>query len=144
ASTEWTLAGFGYQDFHLQSVTIQAGLRYDIRRVAPREHAELDRTFGGYSASIRGMLHVHSQLSVGTTLMRSLRMPGIEELYSDGPHLAAYSFEIGNADLDPERGWGVELFARYASPRASASFAVFRNMIQEYIFPRNTGEIDVR
>ena len=51
--------------------------------------------------------------------VRSLRVPGIEELYSEGPHLA--SFEVGHPKLNLERGWGAELFARYRRPRLNAS-----------------------
>ena len=31
--------------------------------------------------------------------MQTMRAPRVEELYSDGPHLATYAFEIGNPDL---------------------------------------------
>jgi iron complex outermembrane receptor protein len=71
-------------------------------------------------------------------------MPGIEELFSEGPHLAAYSFEIGNADLGLERGWGAEVFGEYQSARASGSLALYRNDIHDFIYPRNTGEMNVR
>ena len=151
ASTEWTLAGFGYQDVHFERFTIQAGLRYDYRRVQPSEEQESqtiglirDRSFGGLSASLRGMIHPREDFSAGITIMRSLRMPGIEELYSEGPHLAAYSFEIGNPELGLERGSGAEIFGRYDDQGLTASVALYHNFISGYIFPLNTGEINVR
>ncbi len=151
ASTEWTVAGFGFQDIHFDAVTLQAGLRYDFRTVQPREEGESPeigsprgRNFGGVSASLRGMLHPLERLSLGLTVMRSIRMPGIEELYSEGPHLAAYSFEIGNPELDVEGGLGSEVFAKFEGSAATASIALFHNAIDGYIFPRNTGETNVQ
>lgn len=151
ASTEWTLAGFGFQDVHFEGFTLQVGLRYDYRRVRPGEEQESEtigtireRSFGGVSASLRGMIHPREDLSAGVTLMRSLRMPGIEELYSEGPHLAAYSFEIGNPELGLERGWGAEVFGRYEHPTLTASVATYYNLIDGYIFPLNTGETNVQ
>lgn len=151
ASTEWTIAGFGFQDIHFEGFTIQGGLRYDLRQVRPREERVSDkigeierRSFGGMSASLRGMLHPTERISVGASLMRSIRMPGIEELYSEGPHLAAYSFEIGNPNLDVERGWGMELFGHYESAPVTASISLFHNYMPGFIYPRNTGEKNVQ
>ncbi len=149
-STESSIAGFGYQDVHFERFTLQAGGRYDLRRVTPIERKEAsigdirERTFGGASASLRGILHPAPTVSIGATVMRSLRMPGIEELYSEGPHLAAYSFEVGNPDLGNEVGWGVEGFGRYQGSRLTGSLALYHNRIHNYIYPRNTGATDVR
>ena len=160
ASIEWTLAGFGFQDIHFDALTLQTGLRYDYRQVRPTDIHDADHTaehpddeeehevgrrrFGGISAALTGMIHPRERISIGASLQRSMRMPGIEELFSEGPHLAAYSFEIGNSDLEEEFGFGMEIFARIDGRRASVSFAVFRNAIQNYIYPRNTGAVHVR
>lgn len=151
ASTDWTVAGFAFQDVHFDEWTLQAGLRYDLRQVSPREEQVSRvigriraRTFGGLSGAVSGLWHPRTDLSLGTTLMRSLRVPGIEELYSEGPHLAAYSFEVGNPNLEMERGWGAEAFLRYDGSRTDGKAAVYRNRFSGYIFPRNTGETNVR
>ena len=36
------------------------------------------------------------------------RAPDLDELYSDGPHLGTYSYEIGQPNLNLERTIGVE------------------------------------
>jgi iron complex outermembrane receptor protein len=90
------------------------------------------------------MVHPVDHASAGVTLMRSLRLPGIEELYSEGPHLAAYSFEVGNPDLSSEVGWGIETFGGYQGSRVTASAAIYYNIIRNYIYPRNTGTTNVR
>ena len=73
-------------------------------------------------------------------MMKTFRAPGIEELFSDGPHLAAYSYEIGNSELGTENGWGTEAFLRYSVGRVKLNLAVFRNQIFGYLIPTNTGE----
>lgn len=39
---------------------------------------------------------------------KSSRIPLVEEYYSDGPHLAANSFDIGNAEISPEESYGLD------------------------------------
>lgn len=151
ASVEWTVAGFAHQEMQMGRLTAQAGARYDIRRVEPiaqgaanGDHLPSPRSFAGFSASAMLVWRLSRSSSVGATAMQSIRMPGIEELYSEGPHLAAYSFEIGNERLQTERGRGVEVFGRHESSALAASFALYRNAIRGFIFPQNTGEINHR
>src|SRR5690606_13280451 len=115
ASTDWTVAAFAYQDVHLGAWAVQGGLRFDYRRVQPKGERMSEqigyiraRTFQGLSGAVSVLRQVADGLTVGTTFMRSIRVPGIEELYSEGPHLAAYSFDVGDPELDLETGWGAE------------------------------------
>lgn len=148
---EWTAAAFQYQDIKLRSLSLQGALRYDIRFVLPRDAGEdtragriRNRTLGDFSGSLRLYRRFGGGFSAGIGGMRSIRIPGIEELFSTGPHLAAYAFEIGNADLSIERGLGVEAFAEYRSERFSGSLTAYHNHVRDYIYPRNTGQLNVR
>ena len=150
-SREWTVAVFRYQDINLENMSFQGGLRYDLRTVRPRMVGEetragliRNRTTGGFSGSLRMFRRFGGDFSVGIGGMRSIRMPGIEELFSSGPHLAAYTFEIGNAELGVEKGLGVEAFGEYRSERFSGSLNLYHNYIRNYIYPRNTGTISAR
>ena len=44
------------------------------------------------------------ELSLGS--MFTSRAPSIEDLYSDGPHLGVYNYEIGLPELESERTYG--------------------------------------
>ena len=119
--------------------------RIDARRVEPREERYSRRVgriqtrdFAGMSAGLSNHYRASSTLTLGSTLMRTFRAPGIEELFSEGPHLAAYSYEVGNGALDSERGLGLELFADYHREKGHVHLAVFRNAIDGYIFPKNS------
>lgn len=73
-------------------------------------------------------------------VFRTTRAPTIEELYNQGPHLAAYTYERGNHKLDAESGYGSELEYRSYGDiftwRATAHATYFLN----YLAPRATGD----
>ncbi|MYK24831.1 TonB-dependent receptor, partial [Candidatus Poribacteria bacterium] len=144
---EFALAGFYLNQHHFDKLTLQGALRYDVRRAEPfrpgavvRAGAVQRRDFNGVSGATSGIYHWTDKLSTGATLMKTFRAPGIEELFSDGPHLAVYSYEVGNAELGSENGYGTELFVKYAEDRFRFNLALFRNQIQNYLVPTNSGE----
>ena len=150
ATVERSIAAFGYQDFHVGATTIQAGLRLDHRQVMPEETGMTDigeirdRSFSGLSASFSVKRPILRGTDLEFLVMRGLRLPGIEELFSQGPHLAAYSFEIGNPSLMTERGTGLELAVHHDGRTVNGSAAVFLNRFDGFIFPLNTGELNYR
>ena len=144
---EFALAGFFLNQRNFDKLTLQGAIRYDVRRAEPfrpgavvRAGSVQRRDFGGVSGAASGIYHWTDWLSTGATLMKTFRAPGIEELFSDGPHLAVFSYEIGNAELESEDGYGTELFVKYANDRFRLNLALFRNQIQNYLIPTNSGE----
>ena len=144
---EFALAGFYLNQRNFDKFTLQGAIRYDLRRSEPfrpgavvRAGTVQRRDFNGFSGATSGIYHWTDRLSTGATLMKTFRAPGIEELFSDGPHLAVYSYEIGNAELGPENGYGTELFVKYTDDRFKFNLALFRNQIQNYLIPMNSGE----
>ena len=145
---EFALAGFYLNQRDFDRFTLQGAIRYDIRRAEPfrddgtviRAGTVQRRDFKGFSGAASGIYRWTDNLSTGATLMKTFRAPGIEELFSDGPHLAAYSYEIGNAKLEAEHGYGSEVFARYKTGRLNLNLTLFQNQIYGYLTPTNTGE----
>jgi iron complex outermembrane receptor protein len=120
-----------YSEFSPRRVTISAKDEYLIKR-----------QFTIFSSSISLLYEFGSSSSVGANISRSSRIPTIEELYSEGPHLAAYSYEIGNPNLSSENGIGTELFYYYKRSNIFFSLNGFYNIINSYIIPRNNGKIN--
>ena len=148
---EYAGALFTYQEWEKDPWAVNAALRVDARRIEPHEERDSRRVgriqtrdFAGMSAGLSNHYRPSPTLTLGTTLMRTFRAPGIEELFSEGPHLAAYSYEVGNGALGRERGLGLELFADYHREEGHLHLAVFRNEINGYIFPKNSGERSLR
>ncbi len=73
-------------------------------------------------------------------IFRTTRAPTIEELYNQGPHLAAYTYERGNHKLDAESGYGTEIeyrsYGELLSWRAAAHGTWFLN----HLAPRASGD----
>ena len=139
------------QALHLSDVTLQAALRADVHQIDPEEAKPSrtvgnirSRTFSGISAALEARTRPIADLSFHAGVMTSFRPPTGEELFSEGPHLAAYSFEVGNADLEAERGLGLEVGLEFRRERVHAGVTAFRNSFSGYIYPRNTGERSTR
>jgi len=149
-TNETTIALYGFEDVHVGDWTIQASARFDVQSVIPDEERNArigrirTRTFAEPSAAIRMTRTIGSGFEIGVNGMRTIRIPSVKELFSEGPHLPAYSYEVGNPDLQAERGWGGEVFVRSASDRYGIQFSAYANRIQNYLYPRNTGEFAVQ
>ena len=66
------------------------------------------------------------------TIMRTGKTPDIESLYSDGPHLGSYSYEIGNPYLELEKTLGFESSLQYAKNRFSLLLNGYYNQSPSY------------
>jgi iron complex outermembrane receptor protein len=71
---------------------------------------------------------------------RSFRAPSLEELYSDGPHLADFSFDIGTPTLRPEVGTGLDLFVRGTTAQLNVEVAGYANHVNGFLYYAQTGE----
>jgi iron complex outermembrane recepter protein len=148
-SRAWTAAVFLLEELDVGRARIQGGVRLDWSRIVPGDTTtELDigvvrtRTFGSFSASLGALYALTPYLSAGASIGRAFRTPDTGELFSQGPHLAAYSFEVGNPDLSAETGLGLDAFLRLHGDRYRGELAVFRNAIDNYIYYRETGGTD--
>ncbi len=100
----------------------------------------IDRTFTGASASVG----VHADLGPASALVanfaHSYRAPALEELYNFGPHAGNRAFEVGNSNLDAERGNGFDLSVRHGANRVRGELNFFYYDFDNFVFPFATGE----
>ncbi len=148
------LSAMAYEEVARGPLRFQGGLRFDHRRLTPRSTAPIvvrtqarqivktvePRTFNAFSGSVAFLAEVAPEWTAGVNVARSTRVPSMEELYSDGPHLADFSFDIGSPDLAPERGLGVDLFVRGGGDRVNLEAALFANRVSGFIYYAQTGE----
>lgn len=147
-STQTSFAVFALEEVNVNPIRLEAGLRYDWARVRPdREDPSSrighirERSFGAASGSLGALAQLTRSVTVGASVAWAFRTPSVNELFSEGPHLAAYAFEVGNPSLETERGTGIDLFARFAGNRLNAEMTWFHNAISDYVFPLETGEL---
>jgi len=141
------LAPFIYEEFTLFDINFQssARLNYDLIdpiRVPqnPSIGAIRKREFASLSASLTAIKPLDENFSIGANFSLTNRHPNAEELFSEGPHLAAYSFEVGNPDLDREQGIGYEIFGFYKTKNLYLMLTGFYYDYANFITPRNTGD----
>ena len=107
--------------------------------VADKEAIE-DRNFALWAFDVEFSQRVGVGKFLTLDVFRTTRAPTIEELYNQGPHLAAYTYERGNHKVDAESGYGSELeyrtYGEYLNVRASAYGTWFLN----HLAPRATGD----
>lgn len=146
-SFSWSGALFAIQEADIGSLHLEAGLRLnhtttwpETERQSPIIGSVRERNFTGLESSFSGIYDFGRGFFLGTTLMHSWRAPTLEELYSEGPHLAVYAFEIGNPDLDAERGLGTELFGRYKTDTASFELSGYYNYFNNYLHAQDTDQ----
>lgn len=149
-SNQYSAAAYVIQEGDAGDLHFELGSRFEYALSKPKEErvsnqiGEIkERSFSALATSASAIYGITQKLFIGSTFMHSFRAPSLEELYSEGPHLAAYSYEIGNPELKAERGIGLELFFRYRSNRFSAELAGYRNDFQNYLYARDTGEQSV-
>jgi iron complex outermembrane receptor protein len=147
----YAAALYAWQDLvPAQRFALQTGFRADFHALSPIRQTSSaagirrNREFLNWSGGVRATYDLAQNLEVGASAMRTVRMPGIEELYSEGPHLPAYSFEIGNPALDEEHGYGLELYWKFANDRFGVQNSLYYNDFGNYLYPRNTGQESVR
>ncbi len=150
-TAERSIALFGYQEAEVGRWLFQAAIRGDYREISPENErtsvriGEIrQRIFQNVSGSFATIYNISPRLKSRFMVMRSFRAPLLEELFNEGPHLAAYSFEIGNPDLTGETGVGIEWNLSYHSDLFYLKGTLFHNNFSGYIFPRNTGQTNYR
>ena len=151
---DYALAAFVVEELGTGPLRAQVGARYDWARYVPRDTMAFvlaggeriparPRTFGSFSGSL-GLLYLLSEdVRVGASASRAYRTPDFNELYTNGPHLAAHSYDIGDPRLGQETGFGLDAFLRLSGERVRGELAVFRNQLDDYIFPSSRGRAEL-
>jgi len=126
-------------------LTLDAGLRVDGRRLDVEATPALgvaagSRTYGAVTGAVGAAWRVRPGLSVAANVGRAFRAPALIELYGDGVHEGTVRYERGDAALRPETALALDGTLRWLTAAVSAEASVFVNRVDQYIFPRATGE----
>ncbi len=136
------------EEVDLGATQFEWGLRYDWTGADPlrdNRDSEIgdirDRGFHSLSGALGVLYGAASGLTLGASFVRAFRAPDINELYSEGPHLAAYAFEVGNPSLAGEIGRGLDVFIRFESDGLRGELTGFYNDIRDYVYGEDTGRL---
>lgn len=149
STADYSVAGFAIEEYGSGPVRFQAGLRYDLAWYEPRTRSFITigsdrvatepRAFGSFSGSVGLLWEFAPGFKVGGSVARAYRTPDFNELYSNGPHLASNSYEVGDPRIGEEAGFGVDGFLRIDRERVRFELAAFSNRLSDYIFPSSRG-----
>ena len=84
-----------------------------------------------------------NHIEFNSWVMQTMRAPRVEELYSDGPHLGTYSYELGNPNLDLEKIYGLENSISFNYLPYKISLVSFYNYSPYYHEMAKMGECEV-
>ena len=103
--------------------------------------ATLRRNFTAVSASV-GANYDLDGWRAGLSLSHSERAPGIDELFSFGPHGGSAQFLIGDPELKIEKSNGVELSVHRTTGPIHVQGSIYYSRYSNFIFEAPTGEIE--
>ncbi len=119
----------------------EGGLRFEFQD-NDLEDDSLSRSFFGFSASAGSSYALSETTSLTGSVFYTERAPNPEELFSGGPHLATFTFEVGDPNLQEETSIGGELGLRWQTDWARATANVYYTSYDDYIVDLFTGELD--
>jgi iron complex outermembrane receptor protein len=126
---------------------VEAGARVEFSKLSAEADEQLgtparSRSFTTWSGSLGGQYEFTPGWRAGLTVASSARAPSIDELFSNGPHGASQTFEVGNPDLDPERSLGIEASVRGTRGRVELTGNLYFNRFSNFIFQAPTGDTE--
>lgn len=120
---------------------LEYGVRYE--KVDHDPSNNFSREFNLGAASLGLIRPLTETWTLSGTLDVSNRAPVAEELYSDGPHLAIGTYEIGNPNLKKESAINVSAALAYEQDSLSFLMNAYHTNFTDFIYESATGaEID--
>jgi len=119
---------------------VELGVRGDRQTSDPDDGPARD--FHPLSVSAGLAWRFDSAWHLSFNLDRAQRAPAEEELFSNGPHAASATFEIGDANLRKETANQAEIGLHYHSDWVEAKIAAYYNRYDDFIYLADTGRVE--
>lgn len=136
-----SFAVYALERVDFERVGFQFGGRVEQNGYRPEGNLR-DRNFVGFSGSAGVRVPLWAGGSFVANYQHSFRAPALEELYNNGPHPGILVFDIGNPNLSPEQGDGVDFALRHSTERVRFSGSFFYYRLRNFVFPAFTGARD--
>lgn len=164
AFRQTTLGAFIYDKYQLtDGLLLHGALRYDVGRIEISRYQDwftsdvevdgqpvaihvvraddLSRTFSSLVWSA-GLNYTNGKFGLKTNVGKSFRMPIAKELGANGVNYHYFSYERGNAGLDPEQSYQADLGLNWTDTKWAVSITPFFNYFMNYIYLNPTSEHD--
>ncbi len=111
-----------------------------LERLSHDPQASRKRDYSLFSLSAGMHLELSETQHLGVNLSRAQRAPDVQELYSNGPHLATATFERGNLELREETALNLDLGWQGTFGALTVSIDGFYTRYSDFIFPSEVDE----
>ncbi|MDR3142091.1 MAG: TonB-dependent receptor [Tannerellaceae bacterium] len=170
ACERFAAGGFWLTNYQATDMlTLSAGLRYDYGKIKAGEFTDsylaawlheqgytekeiaanrvrsypVNKRFGDWSGSIGMVWQPAGGHLFKANIGHSFRLPGANELASNGIHHGTFRHEQGDASLNSERGWQFDMAYTWSGNGISFNLSPFVARFGNYIYLRPTGEWSV-
>lgn len=144
--TSTTAGAFAIEKWRKDRLQVEAGIRYDYKNLLVQKWEtnpstkekyldEPEYDFNNVSGTLGALYDVGYHLTFGLSATSAWRAPSANELFSDGIHHSAASYEIGDPNLNPEQAYNFEASVNYfGNARLNGELSLYYNFIDDYIF----------
>jgi iron complex outermembrane receptor protein len=133
----------GFTDDYLAAWLHQQGYAADEIAVNRERSRRVNKRFGDWSGSLGLAWQPAEGRLFKANIGHSFRLPGVNELASNGVHHGTFRHEQGDASLGSERGWQLDLVYTRATPLVTISVSPFAAWFANYIYLRPAGQWSV-
>jgi len=131
---------FAVESFKIKDITYELGLRGEWQGISP-ETTYSSVSYVPLSGSVSALWDItkQHQLSLGVT--QSQRAPQIQELFSNGVHEATMSYEKGDANLQKEISYNLDLGYKFNTTWMTSELNLFNNWVNDYIYQQQDYQV---
>ncbi len=138
---------FIFEQAELGPVVLGAGARYQYRSLDVFDNPSLGvqaqtRSYNSLSGNLGASFLAAEGVSLVANVGSGFRAPSTFELFANGEHEGTNRFEIGDPSLGNERSLNLDLALRVVTENLQWEFGAFANLVDNYIFPDPTSQID--
>lgn len=140
--------GLRWEDTQIDSFLIEHGHEdHDEEEDHDEDHGDeppmpASRDFNPFSASFGAIWHLDERSHLAFNLSRAERAPASVELFSNGPHIATQTFEIGDPDLRKETNTHYQVSYRIHQGPVTGSLTIYHDDFDDYIYEADTGDME--
>ena len=145
------IAGYVYEEYLADERTrLQFGIRYDYNRIHTNPYPastdsvfqvlDVARTSNAVTASLGAIEKLSADMTASLSLARSFRPPTVQELFANGLDAASATYSVGEANLSPETGFGVDASLKGSFANFTFELSPYVNFINNYIYAFLTGD----
>ncbi len=139
-------AAFVFEQWEFEKSKYNIGLRAEsnrIKSIADTRFPQSDeKNYFLGSIATGHVYQLSSTLSFGSQLSYNERAPNYQELFANGAHVATFTYQVGDSNLEKEKATAVELSLRYKKESFATSLTFFGQKFKDFIALSPTGTFD--